>query len=222
VNVEGTLQVLLAASRVTSVKAVVFASSVAVYSTSSDWHSERERPVPSDIYGLTKLLGEQIVRHYAEQGSFSSICVRLTNIYGPNETNPHILPEILKQVAGGATRLSLGRTDTYRDFLFVEDCAEGLARMLPLFEAAEVHETVNLASGNECSMNDLLDLLFDALGKRLIIEQDPDRVRPVDRAHLRSDISRLQQLLKWKPKTTFREGMASTVARELKTLRAAI
>jgi UDP-glucose 4-epimerase len=134
VNVEGTLNVVLAARQLPSVTGLVFASSVALYSLSDRTHLETDQPSPSDIYGLTKMLGEQVVRQYAIEGGFNSLCVRLTNLYGPHETNPHVIPTILKQVANGTDQIKLGRLDTYRDFFSVDVCADGLSRLLCLFE----------------------------------------------------------------------------------------
>ena len=220
VNVEGTLSVLLHCAAIPSIKSLIFASSLAVYSASSDWHVETEAPAPIDIYGLSKSLGEQLVRHFCKTNGIASICARLTNLYGPMETNRHIIPEILGQIRGGARNVRLGRTDTYRDFMYVKDAAAVLIRLLDTC-SGEQQQIVNLVSGKEHSIDEVLDLLIAEIGDCIEVIRDETRVRPNDRKHLRGDATKLIAMIGKIPETPISSGLAETVTWELRRAQAA-
>lgn len=94
----------------------VFASTGAVYEPESAAHRELESTLgPADVYGWTKLHGEHYIRYFAEKRKLAACVVRLFNVIGPGETNPHVLPEIVAQLKAGRTTLSLGNLDAKRD-----------------------------------------------------------------------------------------------------------
>ena len=75
---------------------VISISTAAVYTPSDTPHSEEAPLNPIDIYGISKLHTEQLLALYQRQTGRTAINVRLFNIYGPGETNPHVIPDILK------------------------------------------------------------------------------------------------------------------------------
>ena len=100
VNVEGTQRVL-AASAAAGAAAVVLASSAAVYAPSPAPHRETSALGPTDVYGHTKLWAEQLASlHNARTGQPIGVA-RLFNVYGPGETNPHLIPTIIEQARRG-------------------------------------------------------------------------------------------------------------------------
>lgn len=214
VNVEGTLHLMLAAGQIPGLKAVLFASSVAVYPPSDHHHSEADPPAPSDIYGLTKWLGEQVVDQYARQSKISHLALRFANLYGPAETNPHVIPVVLEQLLAGSDTLRLGRTDPCRDFLYTGDLVEALLAAIPVATAHEVHDVLNLGAGQEWPVQEAVDILCRLSGRNIQVVREPARVRAVDRLHLRARIERARQLLGWEPKHGLREGLEKTFAIE--------
>ena len=123
INIEGTLNLLLAAP---CGARFVFASSGAVYHPDTKPHIEAKAILgPSDIYGYTKLHGEHYVSYLASQRNFSAVVVRLFNVVGPGETNPHLLPEIVAQLKAGRKILRLGNLWPKRDYIHVRDAARG-------------------------------------------------------------------------------------------------
>lgn len=213
VNVEGTLNVMLAAAACGAC-AVLFASSVAVYAPTDRHHLETDQPRPSDIYGLTKHLAEQVVEQYARQSRISHLALRFSNLYGPEETNTHVIPAILGQLLHGADTLSLGRTDPCRDFLYMEDLIDALLAMVPLVLREEMHEILNLGPGREWTVQKAVDILCELSGRNVRVMREEGRVRPVDRLHLRANIGRARELLAWEPKHDLRSGLEKTYARE--------
>jgi UDP-glucose 4-epimerase len=214
VNVEGTLNVMLAAPQLPSLKAILFASSVAVYAPTDAWHAETDLPAPCDIYGLSKWLAEQVVEHYARQMRVSHLSLRFSNLYGPGETNPHVIPTVLAQLLDGTETLRLGRTDPYRDFLYVGDLVEALLLAIPYAMRQETHQVLNLGSGREWTVQEAVDTLCRLSGRKVRTVREESRVRTVERMHLRSDISRARQLLGWQPRHDLVAGLEMTFAAE--------
>jgi len=214
VNVEGTLNVMLAAGEIKPLKGILFASSVAVYAPTDAYHTEIDQPSPSDIYGLSKWLAEQVVEQYARRLKVSHLSLRFSNLYGPVETNPHVIPAVISQLLEGADTLHLGRTDPYRDFLYVGDLMKALLMAIPYAMRQEVHQVLNLGAGREWPVQEAVDILCELSGRKVRVVRDEGRVRAVDRMHLRSDVARARQLLGWEPQHDLRAGLQKTFQAE--------
>lgn len=190
----------------------VFASSGAVYEPGEEAHREDTSPTgPTDTYGLTKLHGEQYLRYLAAQRDLQAVIVRLFNVIGPGETNPHILPEIIAQLKMGRSVLRLGNISSRRDFIHVSDAADGFAAAAVSGEiAAGIVETVNLAGGRRYSVSEMIETLGTITGRQIQVEHDGARMRKVDRPSLLADVSRMQTIFGWKPRRSFAEAVADT------------
>ncbi len=160
------------------------------------------------MYGWTKLQGEQYVRYFAQQRDLSAIIVRLFNVIGPGETNPHVLPEIVAQLKAGRTRLQLGNLEAKRDYVHVEDVARGFAKAA-LSDAVSKGQTqtVNLGTQHSYSVRELLDNLRAVGAPEFEVVNDPARMRPSDRPFLAANIAQIQQLLDWNPRLTIRQAL---------------
>jgi len=214
VNVEGTVNVMRAAKNCAGLKGLFFASSAAVYDTSSAFHKESDPTAASDIYGLSKVLGEQVVRHYAAEIELSYVVGRFFNVYGPDETNPHVIPAVLRQVVERGT-VRMGRTDTFRDFIYVDDLVQALLRIGALLSSGKkVAEVYNLASGQECSIGRVVEIMARAAGANPEIITEERHLRGGDRQHLRADIAKARRELGWAPEFSITRGLEETVKAE--------
>ena len=213
-NVHGT-QCVLSAARAAGAERVWFASTGDVYVPDDKPHHETNSPTgPFNIYGLSKLMGEQLVALESRLRPDARFVVgRLFNLYGPRETNPHILPEIFDQLRAnpGAT-LRLGSLWPKRDLVPVADAARAVVATLDAAPAGVT--TVNVASGEAVSMQHVLDLIGELRGKPLSIETDSAKVRPVERGHLQADVTKLRQMIGWTPHADLRRGLADLLASE--------
>jgi UDP-glucose 4-epimerase len=214
VNVEGTLNVMLALRALSSVRGVIYGSSVAVYAADDRCHQESEPPAPPDIYGLSKWLGEQVTSQIASAVGLSFLSLRFSNLYGPGETNSHVIPALLGQLLDGQTALRLGRADSWRDFLYIEDLVSALQQAITLLTHTPAQAVINVGPGCESSVGEIAGILGELSGQPLRLVCDPERVRAVDRRHLRADIARARQLLGWEPRHALRAGLEKTWAAE--------
>lgn len=210
-NVTGTMNVLAACPP--GVR-FVFASSGAVYAPDEAAHREYESVLqPADIYGITKLQGEQYVRIFAEERGITAAIVRLFNVIGPGETNPHLLPAIVTQLRQGVDTINLGNTWPKRDYIDVQDAAAGFAAAaLGTNTEGVACEVVNLGSGRQYSVDEILARMRAALGLEFSVKQDPTRMRAVDRPYLGADISRIAEVFGWQPVHELDETLKRTWA----------
>lgn len=205
-NVLGT-ENLLAACAEQGVRRVVAASSMAVYPISDQAASEDDPVGPYDVYGETKLANEwQLQRWTRAAEGRTAVAVRLSNAYGPRETNPHVIPAIMEQLRAGTTELDLGNTAPLRDYVHTSDIATGIEALVTAPLDAGFH-VFNLGSGQERSVTDILAELSDLLGVRLTARINPEKLRPVERMHLLPDIGRLSRAVGWSPRMEFRTGL---------------
>jgi UDP-glucose 4-epimerase len=205
VNVQGTVNLLDAAPKGTR---FVFASTAAVYAPNADAHLEDEIGTgPVDIYGLTKQHGERFVRYYHENGKIRGVIVRLFNVVGSGETNPHLAPAIIEQVSDGKNQLNLGNLFPHRDYIDVRDAAHGFRALAKVEAKGDGPVVSNLGTGRTNEVGDVVKLIAKASGHDVTIHQDPSRVRAVDRPMLKASTERLKALTGWVPAITLEESM---------------
>ena len=179
----------------------VYASTAAVYEPHEGALDEDTTPIgPMDVYGLSKLHGEDYTKYYAKLRNFPAVVARLFNVIGSGETNPHVLPEIYAQLKSGTKTLKLGNLTPLRDYIDVSDAASG-------FFAAAVRGdvnngeviTVNLGMNRQYTVEELLEKVKINTGVSFSVEKDMDRVRKVDRPSLLADNNRIKNIFGWKP-----------------------
>lgn len=205
VNVDGTAHLLAALAR-WGAETVVLASSAAVYAPSPRPHCEDDPLAPIDVYGRSKLEAERLLQAYGAQVAAGVFALRFFNVYGPGETNPHVVPEIVGQVRRGVRRLELGRLDTLRDYVYVDDVVDALWRCLEAPAAG--FQALNVGTGTGTSVLDLVRAVSDLTDLELEAVTADGRVRPVDRPVLVADITYARKALGWHPSVTLREGLA--------------
>src|SRR4029077_14833142 len=132
------------------------------------------------------------------------VSARLFNNFGPRETNPHIIPEIIAQLRV-CTTLRLGSTSPIRDYVYTSDTARALIALARM--DVQGFQCVNVATGSGASVRDIVAILEAKLGRRVEIELDPSRVRDVDKQTQVADISLIRQRTSWKPMVSLESGL---------------
>ena len=190
----------------------VFASSAAVYRPSETALVEDRSVVePVDVYGRTKANAEAYVRRLARQRGLAATIVRLFNVIGPGETNPHVLPEIVAQLRAGRTVLRLGNVTAKRDFIHVADAAAGFAAAATSggVSAGETI-TVNLGTGTAHSIGDVVAVLSRIAGRDVRVEVEASRLRSSDNPVLVCDNTRMRTRFGWRPGYDLAAALADT------------
>jgi UDP-glucose 4-epimerase len=211
INVGGTQNLLDSARAASSVRAVVFASTAAVYSPQEAPHSEHSPLGPTDIYGASKLACEELLKIYAQRAGVPVGIARLFNVFGPGETNPHLVPTIVQQMTSAQT-LALGNLESRRDYVYTEDVAAAfLALMNACIEGRA--GTYNVGTGVATSGAQVVSTLAAVLGERkTTVTRDPSRLRVSDRPVLVADISRATHELDWRPQVDLAAGLLEAMS----------
>lgn len=209
INIEGTKNILDASSKTHSVKKVFYASTAAVYPILENPISENETTGPLDIYGLSKLTGEYLCQSFHSQTNIPTIICRFFNAFGPNETNPHLIPEIQAQVNEGKREIELGNLEPKRDFIHTSDMANAIDLLMNKFDNGI--DIFNLGQGQEYSVTEIVEAFEKCLGEKITIRQHPDRMRKSDRMHLLADVSKLKSFTGWEPKIGIIEGINTLI-----------
>ena len=206
VNVYGTQRVIDAVSRHGGVAKLIFASTAAIYAPSDTPHNEAESPGPIDIYGVSKVQGEQLIDFFHRQTGVAAVNARLFNVVGPRETNPHLVPDILDQLPSDGT-LRLGNLVPKRDYIHADDVASAL---LTIMESDISSGSVNIGSGRSFSASDIVEAIANVLGVELSIDSVPERQRAGDRPNLCSDNKKLVDL-GWQAQYDLTSALRSTL-----------
>lgn len=205
-NIKGTVNMLRACP---SGCRFVFASSGAVYAPSDEPHREDSPIDPRDVYGLTKLHGEHFVQYFSALRGFPAAIVRLFNVVGPGETNPHLLPEIVAQLKAGYAPIRLGNIWPKRDYIHVEDAAAGFIAAGTRGNIVDGETVVvNLGTSHQYSVSEIIDKLRRTSGWDFDVIEDASRTRKVDRPYLGAAIDRIEQLFGWRPTRTIDDAVA--------------
>jgi len=207
VNVEGT-QSVIEACRAARVKRLVAASSAAVYPICDKANHESDPPGPVDIYGVSKWVDEILVHQFHQETGVACCMARLFNVFGTNETNPHVIPDILEQVTR-TDEIQLGNVDARRDFVYVRDVAGAL---IALVEADGIQFGVfNVGTGQEYSIEQVVQICAEIVQRPLRIHSVGSRRRPTDRRHLLANHSKITAAVGWQPQYDLRAGLAETM-----------
>jgi GDP-L-fucose synthase len=162
-------------------------------------------------YGVAKkaiLVGAQ---SYREQYGLNAVFLLPANLYGPrdnfHETNAHVIPDLIRKMVDADGDVVLwGDGSPTREFLYVEDCAEGLLRAAELYDGPE---PVNLGTGQEISIRALAELIAELTGFSGEIRWDTAMPNGQPRRAL--DASKAAELFGFRAETQLRDGLIRTI-----------
>jgi nucleoside-diphosphate-sugar epimerase len=214
-NVTGTLNLLVAA-RDAGVRRVVYASSSSVYGDQAVDRAKVETmlPMPISPYAVDKLSGEHYCQVFHAAYGLETVALRYFNVFGPRQdpssTYAAVIPKFITALLRGEAPTVYGDGEQTRDFTYVGNVVEGnlLAATAPAEKAAG--QVMNLATGDQTSLNELVDLLREFTGCDVApVYLDP---RPGDIKHSLADVSKAGERLGYETIVPFREGLRHTVA----------
>lgn len=210
VNVNATISLALEVIKENKAKRLVHVSSSEVYGTARFTPMDENHPtIPQSTYAVSKLAGERVINTMSKEHNLPAVIIRPFNSFGPNVTQPYIIPEIINQILQGKNDIHLGNINSKRDLTFVSDTARAI--LLSLVCEGIVGETLNIGSERSFSIKDLVKIIAEIMGRNISIKIDPSRFRPHDVETLVCDYGRASRLLDWKPLISIRDGLEKTI-----------
>lgn len=211
VNTGGTVN-LMAAVRDAKVKRVVFISSGAIYGNQEVQPvSEDAIPHPRSPYAVSKLAAEHYVKTIGNDAGTETVCLRVFNAYGPGQQIPPshtpVIPSFLKQAQQNGTIVVHGKGTQTRDYVYLDDVVQA---MMSAGRVENVNgETINVGSGVESSVLDIVNLVSEITGNEPEVIYNPRRGSGPQR--LQADITKAGRLLGYQPQFDLHDGLQRTV-----------
>ena len=211
VNVEGTMNVLLAA-RDEGVRRVVYASSSSIYGSAGQLpRTEAMAPDPISPYAVAKLAAERYCISFGRvYERFESVVVRYFNVFGPNQSAlsqyAAVVPLFLTAVAGGEPVVVHGDGEQSRDFTYVSNAVDATLRAADADGARG--RVLNVAAGSPATVNELADTVGRILGKPVDQRFEPARAGDVRDSW--ADVGEARRVLGYEPAVGLEEGLRRT------------
>jgi len=213
VNVDGTLNLLVAA-RDEKVKRVVYAASSSAYGdTPSLPTAEEMLPNPISPYATAKLASEYYMTSFYRCYGLETVCLRYFNVFGPRQdpASPYsgVLAKFITQMLDGEQPTIFGDGKQSRDFTFVENVVAANLLACRAESSAVAGKVFNVATGRQIDLLQTFQILKDLIGYSGEAKYGPERAGDVK--HSLADISRAEKYLGYKPKVHFEEGLSRTI-----------
>lgn len=210
VNVQGTLQVLLYASR-QKLERFLYTSSSSLYGHQiKPVMKEDLMPNPSTPYATSKLTAEYYCKSIHELYGMDYTIVRLSNSYGPYDPPGryrNVIPNFFENAIHGKPLTITGTGRETRDFTFVDDCVDGI--ILAATKKGGKNETFNLGTGKETQIRDIAKLILKTTKSKSKIKHKP--MRSFDHVKRRKmDISKAKRMIGYDPSTSIEQGLEKT------------
>jgi UDP-glucose 4-epimerase len=212
-NVDGTLNLLIAA-RDAKVKRVVYAASSSAYGDTPTLPKREDMlPNPNSPYATAKLAGEYYMSTFYKCYGLETVCLRYFNVFGPRQDpgSPYsgVLAKFISQMLKGDAPTIFGDGKQSRDFTFVENVVSANLLACKSKDPEVAGKVFNVATGVRVDLNETFQILKKLTGYSGDVSYGPERTGDVK--HSLADISRTEKHLGYKPKVNFEEGLSRTV-----------
>ena len=210
VNIDGTLNVLLAA-RDAKVRRVVFAASSSAYGeTPALPKTEGMRPEPISPYGVTKYVGELYGQVFGRVYGLENVSLRYFNVFGPRQDPSSqysgVLSRFMLALIEGTPLTIYGDGGQSRDFTYVDNVVDETLRACEA--AGAPGRVLNGGTGVRVTLNEVVSLLEKIVGGQIAVQYEP--ARPGDIRDSQADISLAKKILGYSPLVMFNEGLKRT------------
>jgi len=208
VNITGTTN-LLEATRLNDIKKFIFASSSSVYGAlkKGPFHEEMDITKTKSQYAASKVAGEVICRTYSSLYDIQTICLRFFTVYGPRQRPDLAINKFANLIKQGKPIPVYGDGSTQRNYTYIDDIVDGITRCLSYDD--EKFEVFNLGGDETVSLSDLIKVIEDKIGKKAIIDRQPEQPGDVPLTH--ADISKIRNALGYNPSTDIETGIENFV-----------
>ena len=209
-NILGTIRVLEAA-RKNNVQRVVFASTAASYGNvrEADLPVKESKPLaPMSFYGLSKITVERYLEMYHHIFGLDYVVLRFANVYGERQGDGGeggVISIFAKAIAQQKEITIFGDGEQTRDFIYAGDIADGILAALTTEQANAAY---NLSTQTETSLRELVNILSNIAGRKIIPKYGPERAGDIYKSMLSN--ARARRGLNWKPQIPLEEGLRRT------------
>jgi UDP-glucuronate 4-epimerase len=205
VNIEGTLN-LLEACRAHAVRRFVFASSSSVYGAHNrvPFHERDPAVRPASPYAASKRAGELFCSSYSDLFAIATTALRFFTVYGPRQRPEMAIHKFARLIHEGRPLPFFGDGGSARDYTFIDDIIDGVVASIDGC-AGGIHRVYNLGGARTTTLARLVELLEQALGKRAILDRQPDQ--PGDVPITYADVSDAARDLGYAPKVSIEDGI---------------
>ena len=203
-NVHGTFNVIKACEL--NKNKLIFFSSREVYGKTLDVESkENDLLLPTNIYGITKMLGELLIKNSGKNNNLDYIILRLTNVYGPggNEKGPN---KIIKNAVEDKKIEIFGGKQSI-NFIYIDDVINFISTIIDKKYISK--EIFNLGSKNNLTVNEFSKLVEQCLDFNIIIKHKPKL--NVENSIFKPDLKKSEKLLGFTSKTKINDGLKKTI-----------
>lgn len=210
VNIMGTTNVLMAA-RDFGVRRVVHTSTSEVYGTAQYVPIDEKHPLQGQSpYSASKIGADKIAESFYRSFEVPVVTLRPFNTYGPRQSTRAVIPTIITQ-ALTRDEVKLGSLDPSRDFTFVKDTANGF--MCAAGAANVLGQEINLGNDNTIRIGDLVEKIFNIIGKTPKVVTDSQRIRPVKSEVMKlwASNQKAREMIGWGPRISLDEGLRLTI-----------
>ncbi|MBE2213782.1 MAG: GDP-mannose 4,6-dehydratase [Opitutaceae bacterium] len=208
VNVAGT-QNLLELARRLRVPQFVFGSSSSVYGISPNvpWREDDTVLRPISPYASNKVSAELMGHVYSHLHGIRFVALRFFTVYGPRQRPDLAIHKFARLIRAGQPVPFFGDGSTRRDYTFVSDIVDGIVAALGYTRSA--YEVINLGHNEPVSLAELVRELESALGRRAILDRQPEQ--PGDVPQTWADLTKARELLGYQPRVPLRDGLRAFV-----------
>ena len=192
INVNSTVKLLKSAVD-NDVKKIVFSSSSSVYGENRNMPlKETEQPMPTSPYAASKASCELYLRTFYESYGLNYIALRYFNVFGPrqdkNSQYAAVIPNFISALLEGKPAEIYGDGEQTRDFVYIGDIAQANINSCK----SDYNGIINIASGKKLTINELYEIVKNALGSELEPKYLPER--PGDIKHSLADTSNMEKI----------------------------
>ncbi len=205
-NIEGSMNIFKASIN-NNVKQLIHTSTSEVYGSAKYIPIDERHPLNAQSpYAASKVAADQMAISFYDSYDLPVTTIRPFNTYGPRQSARAVISTIILQAING-NKINLGQISSTRDFTYISDTVDGFVKAIN--NKKTIGETINLGTGYEIAIKDLVKMIGKLMKKNLVISHDKMRFRPK-----KSEVNRLlskntkaKKLLKWKPKLYNKKGL---------------
>jgi nucleoside-diphosphate-sugar epimerase len=204
---------LLEAARSKGVRRLVYAASSSAYGDQPTLpKTEAMKPAPLSPYAVAKLVGEYYCHVWARAYGLETVCLRYFNVFGPRQdpSSPYsgVISKFIDCLMSNQSPVIFGDGEQSRDFTYVANAVD--ANLRAAQTARGIGETINIATGERTTLNQLLQILKSLTLKENVTAEYKEN-RPGDVRHSLADVSRARELLGYQPRVGVIEGLRLTI-----------